>query len=167
MSHVERKTVDGGRLKKCTRCLKWKNNNRKDFAVSKECKDNTHTICRSCHARYNKTPDQARKNRERAKKRRAELNKIDPRIIKAQKIKTVYGLSRDQYEMMFEDQEFKCAVCITESVQPYTTYSHIDHHHASGKVRGILCRECNIGLGRFKENIESLERAIVYLRNSA
>ena len=41
----------------------------------------------------------------------------------------------------------------------------VDHHHATKQVRGLLCNECNIGLGRFKEDVALLERAIEYLKS--
>ncbi len=41
---------------------------------------------------------------------------------------------------------------------------HVDHNHKTGKVRGLLCYNCNNGIGRFKEDIETLEKAIEYLK---
>lgn len=47
-----------------------------------------------------------------------------------------------------------------------STWFNVDHCHSTGKVRGILCSKCNIGLGMFKDNIASLETAIEYLKQS-
>lgn len=41
---------------------------------------------------------------------------------------------------------------------------HIDHCHATGKIRGVLCSNCNMSIGGFKESISSLEKAIKYLK---
>jgi hypothetical protein len=41
---------------------------------------------------------------------------------------------------------------------------HVDHCHISGKVRGVLCQNCNLGLGHFHDTPEKLERAAAYLR---
>jgi len=48
-----------------------------------------------------------------------------------------------------------------KSIQPV-----VDHDHETGRVRGIICSLCNVGLGMFKDNITSLENAITYLNNS-
>lgn len=43
---------------------------------------------------------------------------------------------------------------------------NIDHNHITGKIRGLLCKQCNIGLGMFKDSTESLENAIEYLNKN-
>lgn len=58
-------------------------------------------------------------------------------------------------------QEGMCDICNSTFV-PWTKF-HIDHCHATGKVRGLLCHNCNIGLGNFKDSKESLSKAIKYL----
>ena len=72
-----------------------------------------------------------------------------------------YGLTLDCYGKMLKKQGGKCAICLTEPKR-----FHIDHCHATSKVRGLLCESCNLGLGKFYDNPESLKRAAVYLRAS-
>lgn len=67
---------------------------------------------------------------------------------------------------MFEQQGFGCAIC--SKTEPKATslgrvYLHVDHSHATGKVRGILCDDCNHGLGKFHDKPDLLVRAIKYL----
>jgi hypothetical protein len=69
-----------------------------------------------------------------------------------------YGISLAQYEAMRSSQKELCAVCQKPGVL------HVDHHHSTDKVRGLLCHNCNVGLGYFKESPEALERAAAYLR---
>jgi Recombination endonuclease VII len=69
-----------------------------------------------------------------------------------------YGLTTEQYEAMLVFQDGKCALCGTG--KPVD----IDHDHASGRVRGLLCRSCNVGLGQLGDTVEGLERAIAYLK---
>ena len=69
-----------------------------------------------------------------------------------------YGISEEDYEYFLESQGKTCAIC-KEGGKPLV----IDHNHITGKVRGLLCRDCNIGLGFFKDSIYSLEWAVSYL----
>lgn len=98
---------------------------------------------------------------ERARKRYAEdpltnWGMRNPIESKARK----YGLSLLEYNEMFESQGSVCAICKKPSDKPY----HIDHNHTTGKIRGILCGNCNRGLGLFKDSIEALLNAARYLR---
>jgi hypothetical protein len=58
---------------------------------------------------------------------------------------------------MKKSQENKCWICESK------TSLVVDHDHSTGKVRGLLCSLCNTSLGGFKDNIESLKKAIEYL----
>lgn len=83
------------------------------------------------------------------------------------KYKRLYGITLEQYQEMYEAQNGLCAIC----GQPETCKTNtgkianlsIDHDHDTGEVRGLLCRNCNHGLGCFKDNKESLRNAITYL----
>jgi hypothetical protein len=61
---------------------------------------------------------------------------------------------------MSEEQDGKCAVCHE------VAGLHVDHCHAKGSVRGLLCVRCNRGLGYFKDKPELLKRAAAYLVRS-
>lgn len=73
-----------------------------------------------------------------------------------------YGISHDDYLDMEQRQNGVCAIC----KQPPTQgrYLHVDHDHSTGRVRGLLCPECNAGLGRFGDDIDLLLAAIAYLK---
>lgn len=74
----------------------------------------------------------------------------------------MYGLSADEYIKMHEKQDGKCAICKKE---PSTKRGlHIDHCHKTGKVRGLLCHNCNIGIGNFSHDSDLLSTAIEYLK---
>ena len=72
-----------------------------------------------------------------------------------------YGVSPEQYLEMYNKQEGKCKICGQES--PEGEYLHIDHNKETGEIRGLLCRECNLGLGAFKDKPENLRKAAEYL----
>ena len=76
-----------------------------------------------------------------------------------------YGLSKEDFESMLEEQQNKCAICGFEfHDEGKSTRPHIDHCHDSGNVRGLLCNNCNTGLGQFKDNPSLLQSAIEYLQ---
>lgn len=70
---------------------------------------------------------------------------------------------------MLDIQKGVCSLCgnppsgIHSSGRPHILY--VDHNHPTGKVRSLLCTQCNRGLGYFKESRDLLERAIKYLND--
>lgn len=74
----------------------------------------------------------------------------------------IYKLSVEEYDEMLERQDGVCAICLTDEPGGQGAW-HIDHNHETGKVRGLLCTRCNLGLGYFRDNQASLKRAMAYL----
>jgi len=78
------------------------------------------------------------------------------------------GCSTNQYRTLFEAQGGRCAICGVgeghRSRYGKACRLAIDHNHRTGQVRGLLCNNCNRGLGRFKDSIEFLEAAVRYLK---
>jgi hypothetical protein len=77
-----------------------------------------------------------------------------------------YGLTVEQVHEMMARQQGTCAIC-SDILSAANKSTHVDHCHATGKVRGILCRDCNHTLGRAKENMRTLRRAAEYLEAHA
>ena len=77
----------------------------------------------------------------------------------ARQIKYRYGITIEERDNIVETQNGLCAICdIDISNKPY-----IDHCHDTGKVRGMLCMNCNAGLGAFKDSPEIFQKALDYL----
>lgn len=73
-----------------------------------------------------------------------------------------YGLTLEAVEEM---RRSGCAICgVTGEVGRHGQL-HVDHCHKTGRVRGVLCTECNTGLGKFKDDPDLLARAVAYLRS--
>lgn len=80
------------------------------------------------------------------------------------KLKMNYGMTLADFDALLLKQGDVCAICFgPKGARQW----HVDHDHKTGAVRGILCNNCNTGLGLFKENQVSLARAIEYLSGAA
>lgn len=103
--------------------------------------------------------------RLRSLERLKELNKNpDYKKMKSAKNKfRRYKLTEEDTLKLLENQGFKCAIC-EEKLDMIGRKTHIDHDHITGKIRGVLCSKCNLGLGYFKDSIEFLKSAVVYLQ---
>lgn len=78
-------------------------------------------------------------------------------------IKKKYGISYEEYEALRIKQNDRCLICDKEEKNRTLA---VDHCHESGRVRGLLCGNCNRGLGLFRDNSELLAKATNYLIRS-
>lgn len=77
-------------------------------------------------------------------------------------LKRHYKITPDKYNEIFLKQEGKCEICKIHQNELNKKLS-VDHCHKTGKIRGLLCNQCNTGLGMFRDNIQLLIGAIKYL----
>ncbi len=76
-------------------------------------------------------------------------------------LKRKYGITPDDYERRLQGQGGGCAIC---GAPPRAGQSlHVDHDHQTGRVRGLLCFNCNAGIGKFIDDPELLHRAGDYV----
>ena len=147
-----------------------------DFHRDKTHKDGRVTTCSECRSAYSR--EHHAKNRGEINKRMREYAKghrggyterqkkwrlKNPKKHKSQVLKMEYGITLENYIKLLELQGGGCGICkkLPDSEEPYLA---VDHNHATQKVRGILCRNCNLGVGYFKDNIELLTSAAIYLK---
>jgi hypothetical protein len=71
-----------------------------------------------------------------------------------------YGLSVEEFNAMIVAQNGRCAICLEV---PTGRGFHVDHCHLTGKIRGLLCRGCNLALGHMKDDPRRLQKAATYL----
>ena len=69
-----------------------------------------------------------------------------------------YGLEPAEFFRLLHEAGGRCQVCGDE-----TASLHVDHDHQTGKVRGLLCSHCNLGIGHFRDDPDRLRAAIAYL----
>lgn len=107
-------------------------------------------LCIECY--YKMGNNWSRENPERASvhKRNHHLEKT-------------FKMTQIDFERMLESQGGVCAICSLELRDKRGFSPHIDHDHATGLVRGVLCLQCNSGLGLFGDNVEVMKLAIKYL----
>ncbi len=103
----------------------------------------------------------AEKNKEhvQAKGRAYYLEKVDH--IRNIQLQRQFGITLAVYNLMLQEQNYGCAICGAPNAGP-KTFS-VDHDHTTGKVRGLLCRGCNVGIGNLKDDPALLEKAIEYI----
>lgn len=78
-------------------------------------------------------------------------------------LKKKFGLSIEEYNKKLDQQNGLCALCNKECKSGRNLA--VDHNHKTGKIRGLLCGNCNMGLGSFYEDKNLLSLAIKYLSN--
>lgn len=138
--------------KTCCVCGERKHFN--DFYNFKNKSDNKSYRCKLCD-------DKARKKWSSTNPQKAYES------MRGRNLKARFGISLDDYKKMLEKQEGKCAICgVTENntIGERKDWSFaVDHDHETGKIRGLLCNNCNRGLGLLKDNIELLRKAASYV----
>ena len=129
-------------MKRCPDCGEWKPLD--EFPRNKRTKDGLHAYCKPCHnARGQET-----RQRLYGGSRHYHLTRR-------------YGIGAKEVEELIRKQDGTCAICGRPDP------AHVDHDHVTGKIRGVLCFNCNGGLGQFCDDIATLRLAIVYLERAA
>jgi len=117
------------------------------------------TSCKEClrkeqREKYHKLTLEQRKER----RKNNSCNTVEYR--KKYKLKTHYGLTTEEFSDMIKKQNNKCKICQYEMNTP-----QVDHNHTTGKVRALLCRNCNTSLGLLKEDTKVLYNMISYIND--
>lgn len=84
-------------------------------------------------------------------------------------LKRSFGMTVDDYEQLLKSQNGDCAICgrtNEEEVASSGRRMSVDHCHTTGRIRGILCSNCNIAIGKFKDDPDRMTKAIQYLINT-
>ena len=137
-------------LKRCTVCDTDKDTS--EFYKCAAKKDGISYRCKTCDnkARLQYIKDNPAKHKE---------------SLRGRMLKKRYGITLIEYNNMCEEQGNHCALCGCEKENNNRGMHHlsVDHCHKTGKIRGILCSNCNRGLGLLGDDLESIQRVIKYL----
>lgn len=150
-----KQTKHSERSKKCSECII--NLDKLEFKICRKCgfkgeknkfskKEN---ICKQCISSSNK-----------------EYRKANTDKYRSQIYFKKFGITLEEYEKILSEQDGVCKICKngeTMIMNGQVIALAVDHCHKTGKVRGLLCQQCNSGIGCFKDNIEIMTYAIKYL----
>lgn len=161
-------------IKCCSKCLvekplsEFNKQTKGQFGVTSKCKTCKIQYRQGNYINIKKQQDTWRQNNRAydlsKKKRYYELNKEQKR---RSDLRNKFKMTLEEYNIILESQNFVCAICH----QPETAKGNngnikplaVDHCHSTGKIRGLLCMFCNTGLGKFKDDVVSLQSAVDYI----
>lgn len=129
-------------MKRCNKCGEEKP--KFEFYIDRITLDGLNNRCITCKKEYNQ------KNKQLTRDRYLERE---------------YGMLPGQYEMMLKSQNGVCKICY--KICSTGKKLCVDHCKETNKVRGLLCKSCNIGIGELKHNPELLKEAIKYLKENS
>lgn len=156
--------------KRCRICKQEKLDS--EFYPNSHTKDGLRAECKECkrleyqqnkEQRSKKAKENYWKNPQIARERANKYRKAFPNKVKSTKLMQEFGLSYEEYVSKLEAQNYSCAIC-DKHESNFTFKLAVDHDHESGKIRGLLCSNCNNGLGRFHDDLNKLQNAIEYLK---
>jgi hypothetical protein len=176
-------------IKKCTTCkIEYPLS---EYRVDNSRSNNIHPTCNNCNREIQRR--WYLKNKEKAQttavlnyhknKEAINLRRKQDRIANPEKYKTaakriynpitskvnswknagIKNMTYDRYVKMLETQNNCCEIC-GEHKDKFKRNLDVDHDHITGEARGLLCTQCNSGIGKLKDSIEMLEKALLYLK---
>jgi hypothetical protein len=125
-------------MKYCPQCKQTKALS--EFHKHKQGKDGVRPICKECRKAEPYNPQ-------------TQLNRY---------LKSTYNITLQQYDEMLLEQDSVCAICGSDDPGHYGRFS-VDHNHETNEVRGLLCNQCNVGLGALQDSPDILLKAAQYL----
>lgn len=165
-------------MKTCTKCKEVKLLS--DFRKDLNTKSLLSSWCKECHRVASKNsraknptkeydrnwkqnnPDKIKKAQ---KNHRTKYPKEYKRRTAIRKLKYLYNLSEMQYLQLLHTQGYACKICRTPS-DKLKKKLNVDHCHETNIIRGLLCSNCNRGIGLLKDSVSVLAAAITYLEES-
>ena len=172
-------------MKTCNRCNQEKSFS--DFSKHPTISDGHYNQCKSCRLKARKERETKRFNPDYSgvkECKRCGLEKAKDNFLlnkstkdgfngwcrdctKDSALKSKYSISLEEYNSLLNKQDSKCAICNTGDPKGVSGEFVVDHCHDTGNIRGLLCNHCNTGLGKLGDSIESLEKALTYLKENS
>lgn len=125
------------------------------FGIESRRPDGRRCFCRHCGIEYGRSYRNSPGYGERQK-----------RWGRNTRLRAKYGLTQSAFEAMLSSQGGACAICKTTTPSGRHGRFVVDHDHATGKVRGLLCNNCNVSIANLGDCVVGLQRAVDYLAAS-
>jgi hypothetical protein len=134
----------------------WKSEHKDSVKVGhKKYRENNADTLLSKHREYNSN------NREKINLNNRIYNYTHPDSKMSTHLTNRYKITKTEYDNMFSLQNGVCAICGNTGGKKRLC---VDHNHITGKIRGLLCDGCNVGIGRLKDSVSLVEKALDYLK---
>jgi hypothetical protein len=140
-------------MKECGRCKQMCEDS--DFHKDMNREDRLSWFCKKCKSQYAKRYNIDNKTKILKQK---SIYVYPDGSTKRHNLKKRHNITPEEYNTMLTNQNNKCAICDKPLDKP-----HVDHNHLTGKIRAVLCRYCNLGLGHFYDDPNLLTKAAQYL----
>lgn len=160
-------------MKTCTKCKQIKDFSQ--FYKDKRATDKCTSDCKKCHlistSRWKRlnldranlaSRNHYKANIEKKRKYNKEYRIKNPDKYRNTWYKYEYGISLDDYNIIFNLQKGLCNIC-NKHQNEFKRKLAVDHCHTTGKIRGLLCKDCNTAIGLLKDNIQIIKKAIEHL----
>jgi len=147
-----------GRSRECRKCSE--NKDLSLFPTASDCLDGRKWTCRVCINSRRSNIRLEDPNAHNSKRRDYTSSEVG----RSSYLNKQFGITLNDYNVLFEYQGGLCAVCRKPEVQGRSL--SVDHCHTTLEIRGLLCRNCNLGIGHFKDDWNLLIKAACYLNFS-
>ena len=148
-------------MKRCSKCLIDKCTS--EFGKKQSNKDGLQGYCKQC-VRLNSRIHYSNNKEAKAIQAR-KWAKANPDSRRSTRLKFNYGIDLDKYNQLFQNQKGRCKICERHR-DILSSNLNVDHNHNTGKIRGLLCNQCNQAIGLLKEDVSIILKAAEYVKNS-
>ncbi len=153
----------------CKACIIVKRQNRSPEQINRDNERAKKCYSRNRTSRLKRNAEYYQKNKERYVKYRHDWHLRNCESVKARHRRSLlwdrYRITPEQYDAMLKAQGGVCAIC--KSAMRSKKKMHVDHDHATGHVRGILCTRCNFAIAYLRDEPRLIESALRYVRRHA
>lgn len=158
--NLMQKTRDGKVRRGCRACMNANRRRRMKEARAKGAPIKTY---RRLESKKRNDRLYRQRHKEYLNNHKREWRKRNPDKVKGQKLKQIYGISLSEYKILLETHNNRCAICGCLHGDWGRNSLVVDHCHATGKVRGLLCHPCNNMLGMARDNPDTMRKGAAYV----